>query len=403
MSASKLPQLDILRIISILIVVVLIHIPNDYAYSFYMDLDPYIGFLLHTSGIDIAMGSFVFISGFGLYLNEDNRNINTSRKAFTFLKKRFVRIFPLYWVALILFIFFLGYTNLDPLYLLAHFFGMQMIVAPLYSPPILTMWFIGIIVIYYLIFLVLSFLGSIKRIIPASIVILLLFACLNIFYGLMEYRFFTYYLIFVLGILAAHIYSSTQYSHLKEKIIKIHKTIPLIIAFVITSFGLLIYLNLSQYIFNAFNMEYGTSHLPLILDQNPGIIESANAILLIDLLIVVYLFFIISLFHFVIKGLRLLFSNRKVGLIFGTIAYSTYCVYLFHRIFLIIYVWASAQVLNVNIYQLMYGIYKDQNFISIMVFVPFIFVFCYLIQRTADWVLKLPSKLKKRKMKIVIL
>ena len=89
MSDNKLPQLDILRIVSILIVVVLIHIPNDYAYSFYMDLDAYTGFLFHTLGIDIAMGSFVFISGFGLYLNKNNRNLNKLSKVSKFLKKTF--------------------------------------------------------------------------------------------------------------------------------------------------------------------------------------------------------------------------------------------------------------------------------------------------------------------------
>jgi len=394
---NKLPHLDILRIVSILIVVVLIHIPNDYAYSFYMGLDPYIGFLLHTLGIDIAMGSFVFISGFGLYLNKNNRNINTLSKASKFLKKRFLRIFPLYWIALILFIFFLEYTELDPLYLIAHFFGIQMIVAPLYSPPILTMWFIGIIVIYYLIFLLLSSLGSIKRIIPASLVILFFFVFLNVFFGLIEYRFFSYYLLFILGIIAAQLYDSRQYNQLKEKINKLNKFIPLFLALIISFLSLGLYLNLSQYCFNTFNSEFGTAILPIILDQDPDILISITLFLLFDLLIIFYLIFSLSLFHFVIRGLRMLFPKKKVGISFSLIAYSTYCVYLFHRIFLIIYVWASMEILNVNLYQLMYGVYKDQHFILIYVFVPFIFLFSYIIQKAADWILVLPSKIKSKR------
>ncbi|TFG02158.1 MAG: hypothetical protein EU542_05565 [Promethearchaeota archaeon] len=394
---NKLPHLDILRIVSILIVVVLIHIPNDYAYSFYIGLDPYIGFLLHTLGIDIAMGSFVFISGFGLYLNKNNRNINTLSKASKFLKKRFLRIFPLYWIALILFIFFLEYTELDPLYLISHFFGMQMIVAPLYSPPILTMWFIGIIVLYYLIFLLLSSLGSIKRIIPASLIILFFFVFLNVFFGLVEYRFFTYYLLFILGIIAAHLYGSHQYNQLKEKINKLNKSAPLILALLISFLSLVIYLNLSQYCFNIFTSEFGTTHLPIILDQDLDIVISATLFLLFDLLIILYLIFAISLFHFVIKVLRKLFPKKNIGLPFSLIAYSTYCVYLFHRIFLIIYIWASMEILNVNLYQLIYGVYRDQHFILIYVFVPFIFIFSYFIQKGADLAIKLPSNLSSRR------
>ena len=394
---NKLPQLDILRIVSILIVVVLVHIPNNYAYSFYMDLDPYIGFLLHTSGIEVAMGSFVFISGFGLYLNKNNRNLNTLSKTSKFLKKRFLRIFPLYWIALTLFIFFLEYTDINPLYLIAHFFGMQMIVAPLFSPPILTMWFVGIIVVYYLIFLVLSSLGSIKRIIPVSLLILFFFAFLNVFFGLIEYRFFTYYLIFILGITAAQFYDSHQYNKLKERIIRLNKFIPLILAFLISFLSLLIYLNLSQYLFNAFNSEFGTTHLPIILDQNLDIITSAAVFLLEDLLIILYLIFTISLFFFIIKGLRMLFPKRNVGIPFSLVAYSTYCVYLFHRIFLIIYVWLSARILNVDIIELLYGNYKDQHFALIMVYVPLIFVFCFFIQKFADWVIKSITSIKFRK------
>ena len=89
MTDERLPELDILRIISILIVMILIHIPNDYAYSYYIELDSYSIFLFHTLGIEVAMGSFVFLSGFGLYLNKNNRKINTFEKLFTFVKKDF--------------------------------------------------------------------------------------------------------------------------------------------------------------------------------------------------------------------------------------------------------------------------------------------------------------------------
>ncbi|MFW9895041.1 MAG: acyltransferase family protein, partial [Candidatus Thorarchaeota archaeon] len=146
MSNKKLPEVDMLRIISILIVVIAIHTPLNYAYNFYLDLDQFGVFLVNNVGIFVAMGSFVFVSGFGLYLNPNNRNLDSPDKILVFLKKRFLRIFPLYWITIILFLFFIGYLTIDPFYLIYHFFGMQIIVAPYFGPPMLTLWFIGIIV-----------------------------------------------------------------------------------------------------------------------------------------------------------------------------------------------------------------------------------------------------------------
>ena len=383
----RLPGLDILRIISILIVVILIHIPNDYAYSYYIGLDTYTTFLFHTLGIKVAMGSFVFLSGFGLYLNKNNRKINTFEKLFTFLKKRVLRIFPLYWIALFLFLIFLDYLDINFLYILAHVFGMQMIVAPLFGPPILTLWFIGIIVIYYLIFIILSYTGSIKRIIPTSLVILFLFAFLNIFFGLVEYRFFYYYLIFITGIIAANIYTSPQYNRIIKRLKDRQKSIPLIFALCFAVLSFVIYLLLSQLCYNTFNLEYGTTHLWVILDQQPGFIDSASAILLVDLIIIFYIVFTISLFHFFIGTLRLLFPKGKISSIFSIIAYSTYGVYLFHRIFLIIYTSTLTEVFQIDIFE-------RANLYLVLLFIPFIFLFSFLIQKAADWVLKLPSRHK---------
>ncbi|NHJ26297.1 MAG: hypothetical protein EAX89_17090, partial [Candidatus Lokiarchaeota archaeon] len=110
MTKDRLPEIDILRIVSILIVVLLIHVPQNYAYNFYMDLDLYGAFFVNNIGIYVAMGSFVFVSGFGLFLNTNYRKINSREKLLSFLKRRFLRIYPLYWIALILFVIFLGYT-----------------------------------------------------------------------------------------------------------------------------------------------------------------------------------------------------------------------------------------------------------------------------------------------------
>ena len=69
-----------------MIVVLMIQIPNNYAYNFYIELDPYTGFFLHTLGMQVALGSFTFLSGTGLYLQRSNKNINTFDKLFSFLR-----------------------------------------------------------------------------------------------------------------------------------------------------------------------------------------------------------------------------------------------------------------------------------------------------------------------------
>jgi len=395
MTKVRLPEIDILRIISILIVVLLIHIPQNYAYNFYMDLDLYGVFFINHIGIYVAMGSFVFVSGFGLYLNTNYRRINSREKLFTFLKKRFLRIFPLYWIALVLFVIFLGYTNIDPLYTLAHILGLQIVVAPLFGPPMLTLWFIGIIVIYYLIFVVLSFLGSIHRIIPASLAILFFFVFLNVIFGLVELRFFLYYLMFIAGIIAANIYTSPFYIRTKESLKSVPRIVILIITLSIAVTSLLLFLFLCQFCYSTFISEYGTFSLDFIIEMNPGFFQSALAVLLINIIMITFITFAFSLFNFFIRILRLIFPKRKIESIISTIAYSTFCVYLFHRIFLIIFDYILIERLNIDIFD-------KENFYLVVLYIPFIFLFSYFIQRASDWALKIPSWLKARKVTIEI-
>ncbi|MFW9927600.1 MAG: hypothetical protein ACFFDM_12685, partial [Candidatus Thorarchaeota archaeon] len=71
------------------------------------------------------------------------------------------------------------------------------------------------------------------------------------------------------------------------------------------------------------------------------------------------------------------------------IAYSTYCVYLFHRIFLIIFDSVLIDGLNIDIF-------ARENFYLVLLFVPFIFLFSYLIQKGSERALNLVSRHKPR-------
>ena len=292
MGKLKLPEIDIIRIIAILIVVILIHIPLSYAFNFYLLLDQFGVFLVNNVGIFVAMGSFVFVSGFGLYLNPNNRNLNSSKKLLAFLKKRFLRIFPLYWIAIILFLFFVGYLDINPLYLIYHVLGLQIIVAPYFGPPMLTLWFIGIIVIYYLIYIVLNLFESIKWIIPASIGILFFFVFLNWIFGLVENRFFLYYLLFIFGIITALVYSSSEYARVKERLRKMRSDVLLLIPLFTAILGFIAFTLLTQFCYSFFLSEYGSSNLHFILELNPDFFQLASVILLINLIMVSFLIFL---------------------------------------------------------------------------------------------------------------
>jgi peptidoglycan/LPS O-acetylase OafA/YrhL len=390
MTNQKLPEIDIIRIISILIVVILIHIPLSYAFNFYLLLDQFGVFLVNNVGIYVAMGSFVFVSGFGLYLNPNNRNLNSSKKILAFLKKRFIRIFPLYWVAIILFLFFVGYLGINPLYLLYHFLGLQIIVAPYFGPPMLTLWFIGIIVIYYLIYIVINLRGSIKWILPASIVILFFFVFLNWIFGLVENRFFLYYLIFIFGIITALIFTSPEYVRVKERLSKLRSEVSLLIPLLIAILSFVAFTSLTQFCYSFFISQYGTSNLHFILELNPDFFQLASVILLINLIIVYFIIFVISLCNFIFRGFGYIDSKRKIELAVSETAYSTYSVYLFHRIFLTIFTAILTFGLNINML-------AAQNLYIVLVFVPFIFLFSYLIQKAYDRVWKFVSNRFKDK------
>lgn len=394
MTNLKLPEIDIIRIIAILIVVILIHIPLSYAFNFYLLLDQFGVFVVNNVGIYVAMGSFVFVSGFGLYLNPNNRNLNSSKKILTFLKKRFIRIFPLYWAAIILFLYFVGYLGINPFYLLYHFLGLQIIVAPYFGPPMLTLWFIGIIVIYYLIYIVINLRGSIKWILPASIGILFFFVFLNWIFGLVEYRFFLYYLLFIFGMITALIFTSPEYARVKERLSKLRSEVSLLIPLLTAILGFIAFTLLTQFCYSFFISQYGSSNLHFILELNPDFFQLASAILLINLIIVSFIVFVFSLSNVIFRGFGFIDSKRKIELVVSETAYSTYSVYLFHRIFLTVF--TAIMTFSLHINMLVMG-----NLYIVLLFVPFIFLFSYLIQKAYDRVWKLVSNRSKDRESLV--
>ncbi len=121
-----------------------------------------------------------------------------------------LRIYPLYLPALFLFVvlFHYGeiYHQMDfapvPQNMVIHVLGLQGLASPL-MPPLPTLWFIGVIVLYYFVYLIIALCGMTTcRILATSLILLGLFVALRHFAGVVDNRFFLYYPAFVAGILA---------------------------------------------------------------------------------------------------------------------------------------------------------------------------------------------------------
>jgi peptidoglycan/LPS O-acetylase OafA/YrhL len=361
-----------------MIVVMIIHLPNNYAYNFFMELDAYTGFFFHTLGIDVALGGFTFLSGFGLFLQKNNRGIDNRDKLFTFIKKRLLRIFPLYWIALILFlIFFEFYSGMDIIYLLAHVLGMQIVVAPLYGSPIWTLWFIGIIILYYFVFIILSYLETSKKIIPASLAIFVVAIFLHFNFDLIEIRFFVYYLPFVLGIITADFYTSTYYLKIKEKLQNLQKLAIPAIVLCSAIIGWILYTDFARYAYSYYRSNYATQFLQLIVKFNISELEFVNVILITDFIIIAYIVFMIAVFNLLIRVLSLVINRAYIVKALAIGAYSTFAVYLFHRPFLIIFNSIMLDIFNIDML-------LRSNFYFIFLSIPMLFLLSFLIQKTAD-------------------
>lgn len=123
-------------------------------YYVYTPLLQRVGFAIHPYGI-FAMALFFFVSGFLLYYSHDN--IERAADMLAFWKKRIIRIFPLYWLALIS-LFVLKNNNVDVKFdvsssgMLIQLLGLQSLLAPRFINPDSIVWFVGGILIFYLVY-----------------------------------------------------------------------------------------------------------------------------------------------------------------------------------------------------------------------------------------------------------
>ena len=193
-------EIDLIKTLAI-VLIVLSHLHDfvnigDYNPLFIL-ISAYIAF--------IGLSLFFFILGFSLYYNHNYISVNNLAN---FYHKRAFRIYPLFWLAIIvaaiICFYYYGFLmiwhgyKVDYQYFITAFFGLQGIFFQV-NPSVLY-WFVGVILLYYLIYPFLVYPKNIKKIILVSIVTYGIFLTIHLKLKLLNPSFFLYYWPFIFGI-----------------------------------------------------------------------------------------------------------------------------------------------------------------------------------------------------------
>jgi peptidoglycan/LPS O-acetylase OafA/YrhL len=296
------PEIDILKATAILLIV-FSHLDNYVScYELIRLVDGYAAL--------IGLSIFFFVSGF--LLSQTDSLIKSIKDIKKFYIKKFIRIYPLYWVALASLIIIFGLWKINPGHvspynfslenLLLHFFGLQGIFP--YN-DIQSMWFVGVIILFYLLYPIIVYLSkNLFETFVVSLIILIILVILHVFLGLIAEDALTYYPLFISGIFIHQIVYTSRKSIDKNFLKKIlfSNIILLSVIFLISEIRK----------FYQFNLQF----LPKILLIG----------IMISLCIICLIFT-----HLFIK------IRGKIMVLISLIAFSTYAIYLFQHQFLAVF------------------------------------------------------------------
>jgi peptidoglycan/LPS O-acetylase OafA/YrhL len=183
----RLVEADILRTVAI-VLIILTHLPD------YFPIPGWGPFGTYT--ILFGNGLFIFLSG---YLIHASTRRHPDSTLVSFMGHRLLRLMPLYWLALAVFAVLVARPDLPTL--LLHVLGLQVVLAPVLVTPLATLWFIGMILAYYLVYH-----AAVRRtygpqgMAVAALLCFLPLVALRAATGLIEVRFFLYYFVFMAGV-----------------------------------------------------------------------------------------------------------------------------------------------------------------------------------------------------------
>ena len=385
---NKIIAFDFLRALAI-IMIIPAHLSN-FLYSFYSKLglyafDPYFA--------NMGLGLFIFISGYLIYYN--NHFINSLQSLLFFYKKRLFRIFPLYWTALAAYIVVFSilaqklntgfvFPHADSAFqsfnILIHILGLQIFLAPAYASPMLTLYFIGLIITFYTLYpLMIMFSNDSRSILLKSFIIFIVLLLLSRTFSIIDPRFFMFFSVFVFGILTCKesLFEKSTIGIMKKPLIQIILAVlpVLFVLIIVLESRILLFLDPKVY-FTINSFGSGTIGSPMIIEMlnswaNSLNINYSTLQFIIDTLL-------LNIFTIIFCGFEYRFAmkfiNEKLSSslssIFTYMATASYCVYLFHRPFFAL--WNSGTNFIHN--------YILHDFILIFVALPLLFFISYNIQ-----------------------
>jgi peptidoglycan/LPS O-acetylase OafA/YrhL len=329
---ERLVEFEILRAIAIILLMVShSDIYSQVVYGIELEpVGPYVRGLF--------LGGFFFMSGYLIEYSNKKRPQSTV----AYFWSKFIRLFPPYWLALLSFVFILGYTlkNDD---LIVYSLNLQFLFSPLYVKQLLTLWYLSVLFAYFIIYgLLLS--RSTRTLLFSLAVIFIGSYIVHIKFGLFDYRFFEYYLTFLTGFLLA------RYEWAYEKVVNF--SMPVQFLLMLAGFVLFSFTGFGQYEVNSWQ------------------------------------FILVSDFHMlsmIIFALHVFQSPRLNWPVWRFIAYGSFFAYLFHR----------------PIWDLMFAAIKFPwpIFTGWYRLIPgsiFVFVICYYMQLGYDRLLKTGTSLWQR-------
>lgn len=339
---THIQEIDVLRSVAI-IFIIFAHIDSFTSFPIFDELDEIFAFF----GLSI----FFFISGF---LMQKNNNFATDKDVSFFFKKRVLKIYPLYWLSIVAIYamdkigFDVVYSNdivADKFLLLSHIFGFQGLIHEDYALSV--WWFVGVILLYYFLFsIILHYSKSFGGLLAYSFFMVLPLLFLRNEFNLVNVNFFSYYFIFIAGILSAAAENLESF-----------KKITLSYSVLLLSFLLMSYLGIN------------TNYLSDISKRD-----------------IVFLIFVLI---FTLYNIKFSCQNKfKIPMYVKKLADSSYSVYLFHIPLLTLFqsfilMSFSLEILNGHLF----------DYLTLFLGIPFTLFSGYFIMIYLD---KLSNKYKKK-------
>ena len=362
-STKRLFELDALRAVAIMLIVFyhLIYLMRSNVFTLTVNSINFV-FPVWFYGLSL----FFFISGFVLYYKHPM--ISSRQDAIDFLKRRVVRIYPLYWIALAAFIT-LGMDAWNFFSVTIYICGLQ----GLFFPPMHAwfglLWFIGVILLYYLIYLVLARLSHAPKLLLTAVLgFPLFFIVLRLAFNIVDSRFFVYYGIFIAGVIAS------KYNLLYRTNAKRRYTAYSIALFCGVIGVVALVTKLTQHLSsNVYEATASLSNAYFMLNDSAAPLSFANFIVIVlaNALALLFIYWSFNSMRLILPSVSA--TTRKLV---AAIAFASYSIYLFHIPFL----WLLTTVL--------YAAHVAWVPVIQLVSVPVVFLLCYAIQLREDMLIR---------------